>query len=163
MGGSARSTPFPLTQCNERAERGATMRTTTLRLTTLAGSVLLWFAIPSFSQTNRAVSFSKHATVIRASGSWTANAIAAIALINNSSKPADKDTLFADDHFQNSNNDLRNSQDDYGKPKDDHKKWVSPEGGASVDYLLVAGIACCAAIYLRRKQWAGRDLADFSD
>lgn len=158
------------------------MKTGILRLVALAVSVLLWFAIPSFGQTNQPVGFPKNVM-----GIGPFDAVAAIALINNSSKPTGKDTLFADGHFQNSSNDnwnshndLRKSRDDYGKLKEDHgksnggcqdgnsrdstgcgKRWVSAaEGGASVDYLLFAGITCCAAIYLRRKQqWAERDLA----
>ena len=139
----------------------------TLRITAVAGSVLLWFAIPSFGQTNLMASLSRPATGIGSSGTWTANAIAAITLINNSSKPADKNnTLFADGHFRNSSDNSQGTgkpgkpHDPPQNPHDPHGGSVSAaEGGAATNYLILAGIACCAAIFLKRKQWDGRDQA----
>lgn len=138
------------------------MSTRILKIATLAGSVLLWFALPSFGQTKLA-SFPKHATAIGLSETWTANAISTITLIDNSSKSTGRDSLFADGHFRNSNDDRRNYNDNSRKhhdppqnPHDPHKGWVSAaEGGAATNYLILAGIACCAAIFLKRKQWSG--------
>jgi hypothetical protein len=143
------------------------MKTRTLRLAVLAGSVLLWFAMPSLGQTNLKARFSKPGLGMGPSETWTVNAIAAATLIRNSSGSTNNSTLLAVGHFQNSNddnwnshNDLRNSHDDHWN-SDRRGKWVSaPEGGAAMNYLLLAGIACSAAIYLkRRKHLAGRDLA----
>src|ERR1700751_2359337 len=137
-----------------------------LRITAVAGSVLLWFAIPSFGQTNLIASLSRPATGIGSSGTWTANSIASITLINNSSKLADKNnTLFADGHFRNSSDSQGNGKpgkphDPPQPPHDPHGGSVSAaEGGAATNYLILAGIACCAAIFLKRKQWDGRDQA----
>lgn len=154
---------------------------TTIRLAALAGSVLLWLVIPSFGQTNPMASFSMHATSIGSSESWSASAFAAVILFNDSHKPNSKDSLFADGHLRNSNDDRRNLHDDRWNSNDNSqggngqggnggcqdgnsqgsgcgKRVSAPEGGTAMNYLLLAGIACFTTIYLKRKQWAGRHL-----